>query len=136
MLEQESIQSRGFRNVFQGEDITGFQVPIRSMYYRDLWLSQLRPVTVVVDGEKFEGDQITWTINGKTYIQSNLEYHSDVNWSIQAPAILTINKPGGLELGVHVVEVLYTYSASYMPPALDEMFGKRTQNKRKIVLVR
>ena len=39
-------------------------MPIRSHYYRAVWLPQLRPATVTVDGEKFEGAQITWTIGG------------------------------------------------------------------------
>ena len=136
MLEKETIQSRGFRNISQDGKITGFQVPIRLTYYRGVWLSQLRPATVTVDGEVFENDQITWTIGGKTYSQTDLANHSDVNWSVMEPAILTINKPGGLGLGIHEVEVIYTYSASYMPPAMDEMFGRRKQNKRKMVLAR
>lgn len=63
MLEKPCIQSRGFRNVERDGKIIGFQVNIRSLYYRGLWLSQLRPATVTVDEDTFTGDQITWTIN-------------------------------------------------------------------------
>lgn len=134
MLEKESIQSRGFRNVSQNGKITGFQVPIRSLYYRGVWLSQLRPATVTVDGEKFGNDQITWTIMGKTYAQADLAKYSDVHWSLLEPAILTVNKPGGLKKGEYEVEVSYTYSSSYMPPFMDTMMASPT--KRKMVLVR
>jgi len=126
------IQSRGFKNVSQGGKIIGFQVPIRSLYYRGVYLSQLRPVTVKVDGEKFEGAQITWTISGKTYAQADLTKYSDVNWPLYEPAILTISKPGGLKLGVHEIEASYSYSASYMPPAMD--LGFPASSKRKMVL--
>jgi hypothetical protein len=132
MLEKEMIQSRGFKNVSQGGKIVGFQVPIRSLYYRGVWLSQLRPATVKVDGEKFEGTQITWTISGKTYAQADLAKYSDVNWQLYEPAILTISKPAGLKLGNHEVEASYAYSASYMPPSMD--LGFPATGKRKMVL--
>jgi hypothetical protein len=58
MLEFPNIQSRGFRNIKEGKNIIGFQVPVRLTYYRGVWLPQVRPATVAVNGEKFEGDQI------------------------------------------------------------------------------
>ena len=51
MLEKECIQSRGFRNVTENGEVVGFQVAFRSLYYRGVWLSQLRPATLRVDGE-------------------------------------------------------------------------------------
>jgi hypothetical protein len=134
MLELPTIQSRGFRNVTDGKRITGFQVPIRLNYYRGVWLSQLRPATVTVDGVKYEGEQITWTVDGKTYEQDELAEQPDVNWGILEPAVLTVRKPGGIEPGIHDVEVLSQYSASYLPPRLDLGFGGST--KRRMVLVR
>ena len=134
MLEREYIQSRGFRNVYQGNKIVGFQVPIRTTYYRSVWLSQLRPATVKVDGETFEGNQITWTIAGRTYEQDAFPELSNVHWQLLEPAILTIRKPGGLKLGVHEIEIYYTYSACYMPPEWDLVFGHTVS--RKMTLAR
>lgn len=133
-LEFPTIQSRGFRNVSDGDRIIGFQVPIRLNYYRGVWLSQLRPATITLDGETFEGDKITWTIDGKTYEQDELAENPDINWGITVPAVLTVRKPGGLELGLHDVEVFSQYSASYLPPRLDLGFGGKAQ--RRLVLVR
>ena len=87
MLEKECIQSRGFQNSSENGKITGFQVAFRSLYYRGLWLSQLRPATVIVDGESFGGDQVTWTIGGKTYEQAELAKHGDVHWTLTEAAI-------------------------------------------------
>ena len=133
MFEKHNIQSRGFKNVLEGNKIVGFQVPLRSTYYRGVWLTQLRPATITVDGEKYEGNQITWMIDGKTYQQSELANYPDINWNSQDLAILMVRKPGGLDLGLHDVEVFYTYSASYLPPRLDTMFGRPF--KRRMVLV-
>jgi len=133
-LEKPCIQSRGFKNVEKDGKIIGFQVNIRSLYYRGLWLSQLRPATVSVDGETFTGDQITWTINGVTYSQAEMASLGDVHWGILEPATLTVAKEGGLESGSHCIEVSYTYSCSYFPPVADTVLGA-IPHKRKLIMV-
>jgi hypothetical protein len=132
MLEKEMIQSRGFKNVSQGGKVVGFQVPFRTLYYRGVYLSMLRPATVTVDGEKFEKGQITWTIGGKTYAQADLAKYSDVNWPYLEPAILTVSKPGGLKFGIHEVELTYSYTASYIPASMDD--NRLVKSTRKMVL--
>jgi hypothetical protein len=132
LLEKGMIQLRGFRNVSKDGKTVGFQVPIRSHYYRAVWLPQLRPATVTVDGEKFEGAQITWTIGGKIYAQADFDKYGDVIWPLWEPAMLTVSKPGGLKMGSHEVEVTYTYSTSYIPPRADE---RPITEKKKMVLV-
>jgi hypothetical protein len=136
MLEKPNIQSRGFRNISEGGTITGFQVPVRLTYYRGVWLSQLRPATVTVDGEKFAKEQITWLIDGKKYDQAELKDYPDVQWSSLTPAVLQVKKPGGLPLGIHEVEVEVVYSTSYLPPRLDLGFPGREPYKRRMTLVR
>lgn len=121
MLDKEHIQARGFRNVTQDGKVVGFQFAFRSNYYRGVWLSQLRQATVTVDGETFSGEQITWTIGGKTYEQAELAQYGDLHWALLEPAILTVRKPGGLLQGFHDLEVKYAYSCSYFPPTMDEL---------------
>ena len=135
MLDKESIQSRGFRNVSKDGKTTGFQVAVRSTYYRDLWLSQIRPATVTVDGETYSGSQITWTVNDQTYEQDELARHGDINWELLKPAILTIRKDGGLTQGYHEIGVSYSYSSSYMPPSMDNFISQRAPSKRRLLLV-
>jgi len=135
MLELPNIQSRGFRNVSESGKTTGFQVPVRLTYYRGVWLPQLRPATVTVDGEKFEGSQITWVIDGKSYAQTDFPNYPDIQWHSLNPAILKINKPGGLSLGIHDVEVEVVYSTSYLPPRMDLGMG-RGPWKRRMTLAR
>ena len=134
MLEFPTIQQRGFRNITENGEVTGFQVPIRSKYYRGVWLSQLRPATVTVDGVEYSGDQVAWNVGGKTYEQSELAERGDVHWGNMVAAILTVRKPGGLELGIHEVDVTFQVSASYMPPRMD--LRPQGNEPRKIVLVR
>jgi hypothetical protein len=135
MLELPVIQSRGFRNVTENGKVTGFQVPVRLTTYRGVWLPQLRPAVVSVDGEKFEGDSIVWVIDGKSYEQEELKNYSDVHWSSLTPAILKVRKDGGLPLGIHDVEVTIVYSVSYIPPRVDTGFGDPVPSKRRMTLV-
>ena len=121
MLEREHIQSRGFRNMTENGTVTGFQFAFRTNYYRGVWLSQLRPATVIADKEIFGGDQVAWTIGGKNYEQAELANYGDVHWALLEPAILTVRKPGGLTQGFHDLEVKYSYSCSYFPPTMDEL---------------
>lgn len=134
MLERECIQSRGFKNVESNGKITGFQFNIRSLYYRGLWLSQLRPATIKVDGEVFSEEQITWTINGTTYEQEEMLKLGDVHWGLLELATLTVRKEGGLELGAHDIELSYQYSSSYFPPAVDTLLSSVPHN-RTLILV-
>ena len=58
-MEREVIQSVGFRNIVENGEVTGFQLKIRLPYYRGVFLSQLRPGTLTVDGEVLTKEQIT-----------------------------------------------------------------------------
>ena len=134
MLEFPTIQQRGFRNVKKGNRTTGFQIAVRSKYYRGVWASQLRPATVSIDGVKYSGDAVTWTIAGKKIKNGDLAKHEDVHWTNTEAAILTVEKPGGLAPGIHDVDVSFQYSASYLPPRIDlRTLGNAP---RRIVLVR
>lgn len=134
MLEKECIQYRGFRNVSENGRIVGFQVKVRSVYYRGLWLSQIRPATLIVDGVTYSASQIKWILNGKTYTQDELATIGDVHWGITEPAALLVEKPGGLETGFHDVVFQYSFSSSYMPPAMDGILAGGA-HKRRMVLV-
>ena len=132
MLEKLNIQSRGFRNIYAGKKAIGFQVKFRTSYYRGVFLSQLRPFEVKVDGETFKGNQIKITIGGNTYqnTMEDLQKNPNVYWQIYEAATLTIDKPGGLSLGKHDIECGYAYTQCYefkLPDATYDLnFYKRS----------
>jgi hypothetical protein len=111
VLEKDVIQQKGFRNVGDG-----FQVAVRCPYYRGIWASLLEDARLTVDGEIFTGDDVRWTLAGR----------------FEEPAILTVAKPGGLEPGLHDVEVAVTWRWSYIPV---EMQPTTNLASRKLVLV-
>ena len=50
-MEKQVIQSVGFRNIKDEQgNVTGFQFKVRLPYYRGIFLSQIRPGTLYIDG--------------------------------------------------------------------------------------
>jgi Domain of unknown function (DUF6379) len=132
MLEQSVIQQKGFKNVGDGEP-TGFQVAVRCPYYRGIWASLVEGAELTVDGEPFGGDDIRWTLGAETYTTEELAAAEDVRWAFGEPAILTVDKAGGLDPGLHDVRVSVTWRWSYIPV---EMQPTTNISNRKLVLVR
>jgi hypothetical protein len=125
MLEAHVIQTRGFTNVDGG-----FQVTVRCPYYRGIWASLLEGAELTVDGETFA--DVHWTLGGKTYTIDELAESVDLRWPFEEPAVLTVDKPGGLEAGLHDVEVAIRWRWSYIPV---EMQPTTNISNRKLVLV-
>lgn len=132
MLEREIIQQRGFRNVGKPSP-TGFQVAVRCPYYRGIWASLLEDVELTVDGATYGQDDVSWTLGGASYESAALFSAPDVRWPYEEPAVLTVERPGGLEPGVHEVGVAITWRWSYIP---IEMQPTTCRARRSLVLVR
>jgi hypothetical protein len=133
MLEPQIIQMKGFRNVMRDGKTTGFRVQVRCPYYRGIWLSLLENAEVTVNGEKFPPEAVRWTFSGRAFTSPELAQQSELRWFYEEPAILTVDKPGGLEPGLHNVEVSITWRWSYIPV---EFQPTTNISRRKLVLVR
>ena len=101
-MEKQVIQSVGFRNTKDEEgNATGFQFKVRLPYYRGIFLSQIRPGTLFVDGEKIEKENIVWNINGEDFTNEEMAADFQTHWSVTTPAVLKVKKEGGLAQGYH-----------------------------------
>ena len=146
MLEKQIIQSVGFRNIKEGDKVTGFQFKIRLPYYRGVFLCQLRLGTLIVDGEKFTTDDYVWNIGGKDYTYDDIKKNKDIHWAVTEPAIIKVKKEGGLAQGYHDLTYGFCFTSSYMAPSLNELdpdkelfiffpeFGKHVHNRRMIIV--
>ena len=78
-MEKQVIQSTGFRNISENGEIIGFQLKIRLPYYRGVYLSQIKPGHLIVDGETFGEEEILWRVNGEdySYVDKLIEQHKD-----------------------------------------------------------
>lgn len=146
-MEREVIQSVGFRNIKENGKISGFQLKIRLPYYRGIFLSQLRPGTLDIDGEKFEKENIIWNIHGIDYTCEEMKHNYQTHWAVTEPAVLKVKKEGGLSQGYHDITYGFCYTSSYMPPIMQDHldpdeeafifmpeFGHHV-NKRRLIIV-
>ncbi|MCH4280189.1 hypothetical protein DW790_04280 [Firmicutes bacterium AM31-12AC] len=119
-MEREVIQSVGFRNIKKDGDTIGFQFKIRLPYYRGIFLSQIRPGTLFVDGEKFEKEDIIWNIHGEDYTYEEMKSNFQTHWDVTTPAVLKVKKSGGLVQGFHDLKYGFCFTSSYMPPVMQD----------------
>jgi len=115
VYEKYMICTRDFRNISREGNVTGFQVKIRINYYRGCYLSMVDTVRLVVDGEEFPADRMTFTASGRTYSFAQLAQATEARWFFGDPATLTVSKPGGLRPGMHTVQLGLFIRNSYIP---------------------
>lgn len=120
MLEREVIQSVGFRNRKEAGTVTGFQFKVRLPYYRGVFLCQLRPGTLYVDGEAFKKEEIVWNIGGRDYTYQEMKENMETHWAVTEPAVLKVQKEGGLSQGFHELTYGFCFTSSYMPPVMQD----------------
>jgi hypothetical protein len=130
VLREHLILPGGFKNVIQNGQTTGFQVAVRTAYYRGVYLTLVEGFEVEVDGETFHKDRITFTVGGKPYTFDQLAKTTDGRWPYREPAVLSVNKPGGLKRGMHDLVVTQHLRISYMP-----VTAQTYVSKRKVALV-
>ena len=115
MYDKAMIVGEEFKNVKSGEAITGFQLGIRLPYYRGVVLSLVDGTRLTVDGELIPLDQISLTVSGKTLPLSETETDPVTKWEFGDVGILTVNRPGGLAVGPHTVQLYQHVSTPYIP---------------------
>ena len=79
-MEKQVIQSVGFRNIYEDGKAVGFQLKIRLPYYRGVFLSQIKPGSLTVDGETFSKEQIIWRVNGESYTAGEMRQDWHTHW--------------------------------------------------------
>ncbi len=114
MAAQYNLLNKGFKNISRDGEITGFQLNVRTGYYRGVSLTLIEGFEVTVDGETFSRDQIHVMIGDRTYTLDQLQTATG-RWQWSEPATLIMDKPGGLKPGIHDVHVLAKIRISYMP---------------------
>lgn len=130
MFEKYMIMSRGFQNVVEDGKVTGFQLKIRITYYRGIYLALISDYKLTVDGETIAPEQLRFTVGGRTYTLEEMAHEEKARWEFGDPATLTVLKQGGLEPGIHEIELEQTVAPAYVPAR-----GFFAVEKRKVTLV-
>lgn len=116
LLERDLLQSAGFRNIVEGDRITGFQFHVRMPSYRGMAASLVDGIAVRVGDIVDVGPEVPrWTFGNRTYSLAELWESDGVRWQLEEPAVVTVPLPGGLPEGVHEVSVELRLRMSYIP---------------------
>src|SRR3954453_3390814 len=116
LLERDLIQSVGFRNVRDGDEITGFEIRVRMQSYRGMAASLIDGIAVRVGNLVDVGPEVPrWTFGDRTYSLAELWESDGVRWQLEDAALITVPFPGGLPEGVHEVSVELRLRMSYIP---------------------
>jgi hypothetical protein len=132
MLEPDVIQLQGFKNVVRDGQAIGFQLRVRSPYYRGIWASLLEKIEVAVDGETFPQERTRVELGGTARGIAELADEQELRWPYEELATLLVERAGGLEPGLHEVQVAVVWRWSYIPA---EMQPTTNISQRKLVLV-
>ena len=115
MFDKYLIGEKGFRNVVEDGQATGFQLEVRIAYYRGLGLSMVEGFEVNVDGREFPRENNLFTVRGRTYTYTEMETEYDERWEMGEVAQLTVPLAKGLSAGKHEVAVVEYLRVSYVP---------------------
>ena len=106
LLERDLIQSTGFRNVREGDRVTGFQIRVRMPSYRGMAASLIDGIVVRVGDLVDVGPDVPrWTFGGRTYTLAELWDSDGVRWPLEEAAVVTVPFEGGLPDGTHEVSI-------------------------------
>ena len=115
MYDNFMIVGEEFKNVTRDDKVIGFQIGMRIPYYRGVVLSLLDETRLTVDGELIPQEQIVLTISGKSLPLMDLENDPVTKWEFGDVGILTVNRPGGLPVGEHKLELYQHVRTPYIP---------------------
>ncbi|QCI13516.1 D-mannonate dehydratase [Pseudomonas putida] len=123
------IQMRGFHNLKDSSGaVWGFQFRFHTLYYKGLWLSQVRTGAAIVDGVVYPKESLIWNIQGIDYTREEMLGRGDQYWQINDPAVVKVPKPGGLAQGYHDVSVEFGWVNNYNRALEQEVDGSGLGN--------
>lgn len=116
MLEHQLIQSTGFHNFGPEGARQGFAIRVRIPNYHGTRLSLIDGFDVTVDGEFYSRETNRFAIRDEVYTMAELREETAARWGLLEWGEILIDKPGGLEPGVHKIDVTAWIRYSYFPP--------------------
>jgi len=117
MAGRQIFNPDGFKNVQEGDKLTGFQFEFKAQYYRGFTLSIVRDIKVNVDGKDYPREDIRFSVNGETFTLEEMRttIDSDYRWEFGDYATVTVLTEGGLAAGEHHIKAVQIIAPSYMP---------------------
>lgn len=109
------IVRESLKNYTVNGKLSGYQFDVRLGYYRGHYLSDIEILSVCLDKQLVPEETITFCLNDKTFLPSELKYMISEFWYILTPATLMVHQPGGLAAGTHDIDLTLMLRSPYMP---------------------
>ncbi len=96
------------------EDITiGYEFKIKYPSYRGAFLSCIEDLRFEVDGQEIPAAKITFRLNGKDFLLSELAECFKEYWYVRDPATIFVRDPAGIAPGEHSLRVFMRHRVPY-----------------------
>lgn len=124
ILAPKAIHDDGLSNYCVNGKVIGYILKVYLNYYRSLELSCIEKLALTVDGKAVDSHNITFCINGKRFMISQLKDLFAEYWSLETPAELIVMSPTGLSKGDHEVTFTLILRVPYIIPGhtIDTMW--------------
>lgn len=114
-------------------DDSGFGFGARLNWYRALPLSSIS-LTIELDGERIDDDAITFSVDGATYAHGELPLRDDRMWFIADPALVRVERPGGLATGTHELSLSIASRIPYIPTRAPEVLVQEDTCRKTVTV--
>lgn len=84
----DTVVDDSLENTFVNGKKLGYEFQIRLSYYRGHYLSCIEDLTIVVDGEKVEANDINFCLNGKEFTIGQIPYLISEFWNCNEAATI------------------------------------------------
>ena len=101
------------RNVLVDDVTIGYQFKIKYPSYRGAFLSCIEALSFEMDGEPIPASQVSFQLNGKDFLLSELSECFKEYWFVRDPATIFVRVSGGIAPGEHKVRVNMTHRVPY-----------------------
>ena len=101
------------RNVRVGEVTVGYAFKIKYPSYRGAFLSCIEALSFEMDGEPIPAGQVSFQLNGKDFLLSELPECFKEYWFVRTPAVIFVRQDGGIAPGEHSVNVYMRHRVPY-----------------------
>jgi hypothetical protein len=120
MFDKYLIVDGTLRNAGPAQAPTGFAFDAKLGYYRGLGLSMIEDLAISIDGQPISRAAIRFNEGPGPLTLDEMEITYDRRWAFGAIATITVQYPGGLSPGNHVLTLTEKLRVSYLPfPALN-----------------
>lgn len=116
MLERYVICDNSLKKCYENKQMVGYKVKVGIPYYRSVPLSCIEQISLLLDNEEVDSEQLVLELGGSVYTLAELSDRMDTWWGFMEKGYLIVRNGAGLPEGKHKVKVQFTIRIPYLIP--------------------